>query len=378
MDGSIRKRKNINLLVSMCFTFALLLGACSSKPITKLKSTEKSGDHSLSSSKKQEWKLPISVPKGEFYKVAGWLSENKILYITNQEQASFLYQYDLENGKSKLLYQSDTPIASVEISPAKKYLLIQSSPSTYQGLITITDLTGKVKMKESISAYELGFEWNPYNDSQIFISKFNQDWTFEMILLDIKSLSTKVVNLPQPFIKWTGKDEVAFLNYDANKSELFAPVIKKELKVNEVETIFPSVYQFSSFQNMLMTITVKEEDTSKAVYTFYSRNRKEIFHFSVPQLTNFSDWLVPYNDYNEKIDEFIVLTPLESSDADSYSKGFDMVNYNLKKHSSRVIFKGLKNEPLKFSPEGDACLYGNRFNKIINLKSKKIIELVKE
>jgi hypothetical protein len=377
MEYPIRKRKNINFLVIICVTFALLLGACSSKHMTNLKSPKKNGDHSLSSSKKQEWKLPIAVPEGEFYKAAGWLSENEILYITNQEQTSFLYQYNLQNGKSKLLYQSDTPIASVEISPAKKYLLIQSSPSTYQGLITITDLTGKVKMKEAISAYELGFEWNPYNDSQIFISKFNQDWTFEMILLDIKSLSSKMVNLPQPFIKWTDKDEVAFLTYDENKSELFAPVIKKNLKVNKEETIFPSVYQFSSFHNMLMTITVKDEDTSKAVYTFYSKNRKEIFHFLVPQLSKFSDWLVPYNDYNEKKGEFILLTPLESTDADTYSKGFDLVNYNVKEGSSRIILKGLTNEPLEFSPAGDACLYGNSFNKIINLKNNKMIELVK-
>jgi hypothetical protein len=144
------------------------------------------------------------------------------------------------------------------------------------------------------------------------------------------------------------------------------------------ETTYSSfVYQFSAFYNLLMTITVNKKDTSKAIYTFYNKEEKPISHFSIPQLSKFSDWLVPSYDYNDKKGQFMTLSPLESGDLDSYSKGFDLVIYNLKKGSSKIIIKGLKNEPLDFSPSGDACLFGNNFDKIINLKNKKMVNLVK-
>jgi hypothetical protein len=127
-----------------------------------------------------------------------------------------------------------------------------------------------------------------------------------------------------------------------------------------------------------MAITVNKEDPTLATYSFYKTGRKEIFHFSTPQLSRFSDWLVPFYDFNEKNGEFITLSPLESGDADSYSKGFNLIIYNLKKQTSKTLLKGLKNEPLKCSPSGNDCLYGNNFEKIIDFNEKKIINIVQE
>jgi hypothetical protein len=380
MFHTFRKKQSLNfvfviLLVSL---FALLLGACSGKHLTKQNSTEKKSKDPQATVNQQKWKLPITIPKGEFYKVAGWLGDNEILYVTNIEQTSDVYRYDLRTGKSKLLYQSSYPIATVQISPSRKSLLIQSSPSTYQGLITITDITGKEIMEQSLTAYELGFEWNPYNEAEILVSKFSEDWTYQMFLINIKNKTSTGVELPQPFIKWMGKGDVAYLNYNQNQSELFAPLLEKKLTGTAEETLFPSVYQFSAFYNMLMTITVNKEDPSKAAYYFYDKDKKSIFHFSVPQLSKFSDWLVPFYDYNENKRQFISLTPLESGEVDSYTEGFDLNNYDLKKGSNELILKGLKNLPLEFSPSGEMCLYGNGFEKLINLKRKTIVDLVKE
>jgi hypothetical protein len=36
----------------------------------------------------------------------------------------------------------------------------------------------------------------------------------------------------------------------------------------------------------------------------------------------------------------------------------------------------LKNEPILLSPSGEVALYGNRFEKIIDLKTKEVRELV--
>ncbi|MEH7254562.1 hypothetical protein V7111_20835 [Neobacillus niacini] len=366
--------------ISFLLIFASIFSACThqqdAKP-TPSEDVEKQNDPPAAQPAKA-WKLPIEIPEGEFYKIGGWLTDQEILYITNYEQSSSLYVYHLLTGSSELLYKSDAPIVSVQISPSKELILIQSSPSTYEGQVTIVTSDGSEIIKKSIPSYELEFEWNQFNESEILISSFNEDWSFQMLLLDIEQNKTAELSIPQPFIKWLGKEEVAFLHWDEASPSLFAPLMSKQLGTDKEETILDDVLQFSTYRNILMTITVNDEEKLQAAYTFYKKEKKEVFTFSIPHLTMFSGWLVPFYDFNESKGKFITLKPLKSAEADAYSGGFDLVSYDINKDKSDIILKALKNEPLLLSPAGEAALYGNRFDQIIDLHTKEIYKLVKK
>ena len=127
-----------------------------------------------------------------------------------------------------------------------------------------------------------------------------------------------------------------------------------------------------------MAVTVSDEEKLQAAYTFYNKENKEVYTFSIPHLTMFSGWLVPFYDFNESKGKFITLKPLKSAEADAYSGGFDLVSYDINKDKSDIILKALKNEPLLLSPAGEAALYGNRFDQIIDLHTKEIYKLVKK
>ncbi|MDP4107159.1 MAG: hypothetical protein Q8935_19675 [Bacillota bacterium] len=357
-----------------------LINACSLQSNTNLLSPPKKVERSHANKPNHsfKWKLPISIPDGEFFKVGGWLSDDDLVYITNNEQTSTLYRYQLSSGKSKVLFKSEYPIGDVQISPSKKNILIQSAPSSYEGKITIIDAQGNEKYSQIIPSYQLAFEWNPYQETQVLISKFQEDWTFQVLLVDFEQKITKELSLPQPFLKWIGKDELGYLNWDHNQQKLFAPLVFRSLGDASVQTIFPKVFQFSAFKNMMMTITVKTQENTKANYSFYDQKLHLIYDFTIPQLTKFSDWLVPYYDFNEAKQQFITLRPLKSTEADTYKEGFQLVVYHLNSKNSTVLLDGLENEPISLSPSGDACLYGNRFEKIIDLPTKKITNIVKE
>ena len=358
--------------------FSFLLAACSNHQINSKSAGINDKKNSSDTKLLTEWKLPISIPVGEFSQVSGWLDDHQVLYITDLEQTSNVYRYNLLTGKSVLLYKSNAPIVTVKISPSKKYLLVQTSPSTYQVVLTIINLKGKEILKNSFSSFDLTIDWNPYDESKLLVSKFNEDWTFKMMLIDLEKKKSTDISLPQPFNKWLGKKEIAFLNWNENNSSLFAPLLVKKVGEEQQKTLFPSVYQFSAFHEVLMTITVNEKNQTRAIYSFYNQKMKPIYSFSIPQLTKFSDWMVPFYDYNESSGQFITLKPLKSEAVDTYSDGFELVSYNLKKRSTKLILNGLKNEPLSFSPLGDVCLYGSQLEKIIDLKTKKIYSLIKE
>lgn len=356
--------------------FASFFSACAHQQDAKPSPSEANDKQNVPPKQpKETWKLPIEVSEGEFYKVGSWYSDHQILYITNLEQSSSVYLYNLLTGSSELLYKSEVPIVNLHISPSKKNILIQSSPSTYEGQVTILSPEGSEIFKQSIPSYELAFEWNPFNESEILISSFNEDWTFQMLLLDIEKRKTTELTLPQPFIKWIGNEEVAFLNWDEESPSLFAPLMTKRLSTGDEKEILREVLQFTTFNDILMTVTLKDHEQLQASYTFYDTDKKVLNSFSIPHLSMFSGWLVPYNDLNVRKREFFTLKPVKSAEADAYREGFELVSYKIDSGSSHVILKDLKNEPILLSPSGEAALYGNRFDKIIDFKTKEIREL---
>lgn len=365
--------------ISFLLVFASFFSACTQQQEAEPNPSENiDKQNNPPSQPAEDWKLPIEIPEGEFYKIGGWFSDHQLLYITNLEQSSSIYLYDLLKGNSELLYKSEVPIVTLQISPSKKNILIQTSPSTYEGQVTILSPDGSELMKHSFPSYELAFEWNPFNESEILISSFNEDWTYTMLLLNIEQNQTSELSISQPFIKWIGKEEIAFLNWDEVSPSLFAPLLLKKLVTDEEEVIFTDVLQFSTYHNTLMTVTVMDEEQLQATYTFYNKEKKQLYSFSIPHLTMFSGWLVPYYDFNERIGNFITLKPLKSAEADAYTEGFELVSYDINRGIQNIILQGLKNEPILLSPSGDAALYGNRFEKIINFNTKEMIELVEK
>jgi hypothetical protein len=379
---SLSKR---NIIIKFIFqtlfllVFASFFSACAHQQDAKPSPSEDNDKENVPPSQPEDtWKLPIEVPEGEFYKVGCWYSDHQLLYITNLEQSSSVYLYNLLTGSSELLYKSEVPIVTLQVSPSKKNILIQSSPSTYEGQVIILTSEGSEIFKQSIPSYELAFEWSPFNESEILISSFNEDWTYLMLLLDIDQRKTTELTLPQPFIKWIGNEEVAYLNWSEDSPSLFAPLRTKKLDTEAEEEIFTDVLQFATYNDILMAVTVQDDEQLQATYTFYNKEKKELNSFSIPHLSMFSGWLVPYNDLNEKKGKFITLKPVKSAEADMYTEGFELVSYDIENGSSNVIMKNLNNEPILLSPSGETALFGNRFEKVIDLKTKELRELVEK
>ncbi|PLS01755.1 hypothetical protein CVD27_24180 [Neobacillus cucumis] len=374
------KQANRIFILLIFILSSLCLSSCAKKEQSNQKNNMKHVKTSMIGASPAKWKMPILIPEGqgEMSKVIGWFTNQQIFYVTNLNQTSNLFLYNLLTGKSKLIYKTENPIVNVQISPSRKYLLIHSSPSSLEGLVTIIDSKGTELLKKKFPSYDLVFEWNPFNESKILVTKFAEDWSFQLFLLDTKMGNTTELNLPQPFIQWIKREEVAYLNWDQNSPSLAAPLIFKELRDEGEKTVFSKVIQFSAYRDMLMNVAVNEKETSMADYSFFDKEKKEMFRFSQPQLKKFSDWLVPFYDYSEQKKQFLTFTPFSSGDADTYTDGFELMRYDLKKGTSDLILGGLDNVPISFSPSGDTALLGNSYEKIIDLNKKEIYDLMKE
>lgn len=320
----------------------------------------------------------IKVREGEFNTVSGWLDNDTILYIADINQGSSVFSHNLTTGEEEILFESSSPIVSVMISPLKDFFLVHSSPSTNEAHITVLSKDGKKVFEESIPSTELNIEWNLYNESSILLTAFTEDWEFTVWNLDIESNHLTEVPLPQPFGYWNGENELLYLNWDMEAPSLYAALKKFNLINNESSDIKPQILQVDTFKNVFMTIEVEEEHSQNAVYTFLTSNAEKLFSYETPHLSSYSDWLVPYYDFNREENRFLTYQPLHYAEADTYQDGFQLVSYDINTGKSSVLLENMDNEPLSCTPDGEKCLSGFYFEKLVHVNSKEIISLVED
>ncbi|WP_367949333.1 hypothetical protein [Bacillus sp. FJAT-29790] len=322
-------------------------------------------------------RAPIQMERGQFNTVSGWLNNETIIYVTNIGLGSNVYTYHIFTGESKLIYESEAPVASVYTSPSGKRILVYTVPTTYEGVISILDQDGKEIMTERLEVFDLTIEWNPYDENLLLISSFKENWDFSTFQLNIDEKKLVEVQLKEPFAYWVAKDELIYLDWSIQDPSLFAPLMKKSIFKTDEKKVLDDIFHVKTIKGIIMTITVTSDKMGEAKYSFQSNDFRKLADFSIPHLTRFSDWLVPYFDFDER-NHFYSFQPLFSTDADTYTEGFQLFSFDLVKGEKTAIFEVLQNEPLSCSPNGKHCLYGFYFEKLINVDTKQMIQLVKE
>lgn len=315
------------------------------------------------------YQLPIlsSSPKG-MNKGIGWLNNNEIIYLSEYPEGANLFQYDLKTGNSILLFESKYPVISTIISSDRKNILIHTSPSTYKGLITIINDHGEILFTKEFPSFEMVFEWNRYNSNQLLITTFQEDWSFTHYLIDVEKKDLKQMDIRKPFGKWTGENKLAFLDWDENDISLLAPLVQKELDRGEV-LLKERVSYFDSSFNTLFTVYA-DQGLKEAEYAFYTNEMKELAIFKVPVLSSYSGWVVPNYELAADHQYFLSMIPYESTEADTYWDGFQLVSFNLKNSEKEVILEHTENVPLTCSPNLQYCLIGYQFEKLLHLQNK--------
>lgn len=326
---------------------------------------------------KSDQLLPLAVDDHIFQTVVSWLNNEEIIYIENQDNGSKAISYHLFTGEKKILYESDFPILSVLISPLKSYMLVQSSLSTYQAQIDIVDINNRqIIFSQDYEAKELTADWNVYNEKELLLTVFHEDWTYDTYLLQIDRKENKKIDFPQPFAKWLANDKWLMIDWDLDSPNTIAPLIVWEK--GKKERIFreKQFYHLNGWKGMYLGISVHVDDIQKGEFSFFDQNFKMIYSFSIPHLSKYSEWLVPYYDYNSDRNLFFLIEPLRSGEADMYTGGFQLVQRDIEQKTKTVIIKNIENMPIQCSPNGNLCLYGYRYENIIFMKEKKIMPLI--
>jgi hypothetical protein len=272
--------------------------------------------------------IPIPVEEGVFNKVYGWLDPYTILYSTDGVQGSNVYAYNLSKGTNRLITTSKSMIVSIDISNSGEYLFIRSSSGPSASLITITKKDGNVVFTHTMDAFDLAMEWNPYNEQQIFIAAFSEDWQEETFLLSIADKKMTEVASIDPFSKWYALEQLVYLDWLGENTAISADLILQDLNSGEDKKLFSGIFHLDTYKNVLMTIEEDPSNNDQAVYHFYGKNMKELGAFVTPQVSSFSSRLIPYYDYSAEKKVFLFLQPVQNEKKDVQGEEFRLMEFD--------------------------------------------------
>lgn len=316
--------------------------------------------------------LPLTIKKGEFDRVYGWIDDYTILFTTVDQGISNIYTYNLLDGNSHFITEVKSQIDSIDISYDGKYVLVRSSFEINNSIITIYNLEGKDVYHQELNVFDVYIDWNPYNEEKILISTFTDEWKADSFILSVSDQKMTKIDLPNPFAYWLTKDELVYQS-NIGEEETSAELVKFDINSGAEEKLLDDVDYLDTDRNLLLTI--KNTD-NEAIYRFYKNNTKSLYSFTIPMSTQEFDWIPPSYDFIAEQKIFLTFQLPQNGAMVSNDKDYQFYEYNIGTKNKRLVLEGMNNEPINCSSNGNICLYGYYFEKLIDLNKKEVIQLL--
>ncbi|MGD7051769.1 MULTISPECIES: YqgU-like beta propeller domain-containing protein [Bacillaceae] len=319
----------------------------------------------------------LSLPFDQFSAVSEWFNDETILYITNEGSGSVVHSFHLISGETEVFYKSEELIMSVEANKTYDMFLVRSAVSSTEGILRVLSDKGEELAEWKFdNSIDLVYSWNPFSAQQLVVSSFKEDWSYETFLLDVHHKSMIKKDVADPFVQWLPNEEIGYIDWNHEMPALEAPLYAEDLGTEDMRELKESVVMFHTYDNHLITAG-SVDDVGTASYSFYSFPELEVMHsYEAPLLTLYSNYFIPYYDFEENTKIFYTFESTRAGSADGYSDGFQLISFDSKSGEKKVLAKDLENAPLKCSPNGVYCLYGYQLEQIIIPSTKEIVNLV--
>ncbi len=330
-------------------SLALLLVGCEQIKTVKPEELDESVD-------RKEAFIPKTLPLGEDEPrfVAGWLNEKQILYVDHQETADRLRSFNIETGEVHTMFSDQNNISEVLIHSSKEQVLIKTANDATEANIVILNKDMNVLDEMTIESSELELEWNAVDSTQLLISAFQEDWSFQVMRYDTKDRMVQPIEIDSPFPKWLGEEQIVYL--DNNE------LINEKSSVNEKEVLATDAVEFRSLADQLLIGTV---DGEQKEYTLIDSHGEEQYSW---QAENPSEMIEDIESIDE--DNIIMSTRADVYDGEQSAIFVHMQEGQEVKRYETDTEGGM----IDCSPDGNSCLIGYSLDTILQLDTGETVK----
>ena len=196
--------------------------------------------------------------------IVGWLNEKTILYVDHQDEEDRLQSFDLKTGDTQTLFTEASTISEVQVHPSASQLLVKTADDSTEALLHILDTDGTLLNEVSVESSEVEIQWNDSDASQILITAFAEDWSYQVMRYDASDDTLVGVDIDDPFAQWLGADELVYMVDTA--------VLKQSLTTGEKTTLAKDVSQFNASADQVL---IEAFDETRIRYKVVSSTGEE-------------------------------------------------------------------------------------------------------
>ncbi len=320
--------------------------------------------------KEKKMNLQLDIKEELFHSVADWLDDETVLYIVNTTEGSEVHTYNLYTGDTELFYKSEDPIVQLKANEDNSLFFVQTSPSSYEAELLFLNREGDIQYQTEVESYELSFTWNQVNPDQLFVTSFNEDWSYSTKIIYIHNHQIMENPIDIPFIQWINNNQVSYIKWDQDEPSLTAPLYMYNLEDHTETLLSEQVVANTNFPNLLTTIELIDENGTAVVRFYDSDSQEKLAEMSTRLVALYSDWSIPYHDLDKEENLFYIFEVNEEKN------DFTLVSFSPDTTEKKVIFESIDNFQIKLSPNGEFALYGPRFEKILDLNNQSVEELI--
>lgn len=324
---------------------------------------------------------PIDMTENQdFYSINEWYDENTVIYSVGEKEMASLYLHNLLSGKRDLFYQTNEFIAKIQANANHSLFAVQTLEQSGDSHIRILDKIGKEIFSWDNKIEDLQFMWNPYEPDELVITEFLSYMDFHLLKVNVRTKDVAKISVNNPFVQWTNRNELGFLNWDQNEPSLDAPLLIFNLKTLEEEEWLEHCIMLFTLKDVVITVSLDNGDLNKALYTFYeSKTRKKLTETYIPIINTFSEaWWIPSFDFNENKKIFYYMKPKRAGDISEYNEGYELTALSIEDQEEEVLMTIPNNYPIKLSPDGRLCLIGQQLEQVINISNGQLSNLISD
>lgn len=307
----------------------------------------------------------LSIPRVNFDRVVGWVTNKEILYVIHQQSQSSLRLYHTETGESNEITKIVDPIIEVRIHPDLTKLAVVTSSNSLSATIHIFSISGEKIDELTVESSEMYWDWDSSHNDQLFFSAFYEDWTFDSFIYLGKTKEINRIETTDPFGKWGYDSTIQMINWPENDALSGGSLRELNSKTMSFQDSTDSrIIYVESYKEMNLIVRISE-DQQLFLYTVTNNKDGKSATYEMPAISNYSQWFVPEIDW---LDDGTIVTFVakESGLMDAIPNDYTLVRLTHETTSKTSIWEG-PYEPFTCTPSGQHCLIGVELKGILKV-----------
>lgn len=357
------------VLVSL-FTFSLLFSGCVSSK--KEKPEEKPAETGIHQ---------IDIPAEDFRKVIGWLNDKEILVHTGDGKTEELIRFDIFSGKMTTVYTEETILLYVGLSPDNKRILLQKAEDD-QTTLTLLTMSGDVIQERDIDTHGyVTANWNPDDENLVFLSYHQEAESGEDIVVEKWNIEENTVvsmETPSLNVQWYSANLYVYIDFEGDETEEKGKLIVGDLRSDKKLEINHSLAAFFLHKDTFVTFASSDFSDGQLLLTHEYPFMVEQGFVTIPHVTLNDRLILPHLSQGKRNGTIFAVIPENTIKMEEETGSFQLAELDFSEQKVKKRMPLPDTAPLSVSENEEYCLYGWRYEYMLNLKENTLTPLLAE